>query len=389
MSNGTRANRRDSEASEVASLVLSRTKSQDPAVVESVAVSGPVIESKPGSMHSDTDDARHEASNTRTKYLVLLCALLTSLSFGVTQVPMLYVFRLMTCDAYYEEHPAQQPIGAHSSTQSWTNTWAMLSNFTVMTGVARDRCSIHQIESSTALAISVLGASTTVFGLLNLFLTGILIKRWGVKPTLVIQVFFPAVRLFVQNVGIEVWGKTGINIVQSSQIITIIGGPSGYILCLNTFMTEVVEHEGRTAALGRLQGTMMFGSAFGFLFGGLLADYWGIHSPFRLTLLLFLLSSIYVAVFLPHIPPASAASKTETKKSTGLIRQFFSPLTVFSPRNFVTSEGHTRREYGALLLAVGVYLGILATGKAHQRNFISMNSRLSRVSSNSVAIVCY
>jgi hypothetical protein len=33
----------------------------------------------------------------------MLCAFLVSLSFGITQVPMLYVFRIMACDAYYED----------------------------------------------------------------------------------------------------------------------------------------------------------------------------------------------------------------------------------------------------------------------------------------------
>jgi MFS family permease len=220
-----------------------------------------------------------------------------------------------------------------------------------------------------------------VFGLLNLFLTGSLIKRIGVKPTLLIQVFFPAVRLVVQNVGVEVWGSAGIVIIQCSQIVSIVGGPSGYLLVLNTFITEVVEHEGRTAALGRLTGSMMFGSALGFLLGGIVAEVFGIKAPFRLTLMLFLISCAFVFVFLPHIPPAAVAEakagdtdtdsmdskrkkKRQSKKPNRFVTMFFGPMAVFAPRKFIGRDGVVRTEYGAFLLAWGVFLGILATGES-------------------------
>ena len=310
------------------------------------------------------------------RYLVLLCAFLTSLSFGVTQVPLLYVFRLMTCDAYYEqlEHlaPVPNPIaqsapgGATSSILSYALAPVVYSAGAGNDGDS-DRCSIRAIESSTALSISLLGASTTVFGLLNLFLTGSLIKRIGVKPTLLIQVFFPAIRLLVQNVGVEVWGDRGIIIIQCSQIVSIVGGPSGYLLVLNTFITEVVEYEGRTAALGRLTGSMMFGSAVGFLLGGVVAEVFGIKAPFRLTLMLFLSGCAYVVVFLPNIPPSEAkvadtGSISGKKKRRRSVSKFFGPLAVFAPRKFIGMDGVVRTEYGAFLLAWGVFLGILATG---------------------------
>jgi MFS family permease len=216
------------------------------------------------------------------------------------------------------------------------------------------------------MSVSLLGASTTVFGTLNLFLTGSLIKRIGVKPTLMTQILFPAVRLLVQNVGVEVWGSRGIIIIQLSQIVSVIGGPSGYLLALNTFITEVVDYEERTAALGRLSGSMFFGSAVGFLLGGIAGESFGIKAPFRLTLMLFLLVCAYVFAFLPHIPPAEKTeddtNSLKAKKSTSAFGKFFGPLTVFAPRKFITKDGVVRTEYGAFLLAWGVYLGILATG---------------------------
>ena len=88
-------------------------------------------------------------------HLVLLCGFFASLSFGVTQVPIVYVFRLMTCEAYYAHHPTQVP---HDG---------------------RDRCSLPTIEAGTARAVSLLGITTTFFGVINLFITGWTISDWG------------------------------------------------------------------------------------------------------------------------------------------------------------------------------------------------------------------
>ncbi|KIV86418.1 hypothetical protein PV11_02030 [Exophiala sideris] len=342
------------------SLMLRRTNSLEPGGAESIAVQETLPPGRPKHVAVDDEDIDEPTWPHSIRYLVLLCAFLTSLSFGVTQVPLLYVFRLMTCDAYYGDHPPHHP-----------GSLSILSHaFGTNAETTTDKCSIHPIESSTALSVSLLGASTTIFGLLNLFLTGALIKRIGIKPTLLIQVFFPAVRLLVQNIGVEVWGNTGIIIVQCSQIVSIIGGPSGYLLVLNTFITEVVEYEGRTAALGRLTGSMMFGSALGFLAGGIVAESFGIKAPFRLTFVLFLISGVFAAVFLPHIKPpvpagdnapGSDALKTKTNRKSWFAR-YFGPLAVFAPRKFVGKDGVVRTEYGAFLLAWGVFLGILATG---------------------------
>src|SRR5690242_21132236 len=189
------------------------------------------------------------------QWRLMLCAFLVSLSFCITQVPMLYVFRLMTCDAYYED-----PNHVRDPT-------------------AKDVCAKHEIEAGTARAVALLGGSTTLFGLINLLITGWTIKRLGVKRALVIQIFWPAVRLLVQNIGVSKGSSAGIFIVQARQIITIVGGPNGYVLALNSLVADVVGHEGSTGAPGRLQGCMMYGAAFGFLIGGLVVDTFGIMTP--------------------------------------------------------------------------------------------------------------
>lgn len=353
------------ELAESPELQLSRTKSQDFNGVENIVVQ----DVDP----SEIDDDETAASRPHLiRYLIWICAFLTSMSFGVTQVPILYVFRLMTCDAYYDDHQSQNPpvFGSTAAEMVKSMLVYVIQSTAVPSGMniaqSHDRCSINEIETSTALSVSLLGASTTVFGIMNLFLTGSLIKRIGVKPTLLIQIFFPAVRLLVQNIGVEVWGKTGIIIVQCSQIVTIIGGPSGYLLVLNTFMTDVVEHEGRTAALGRLSGAAMAGSAAGFLIGGIVAEAYGIKAPFRLTLIMFLLSCAYVFIFLPHLPPVAPktldSNAASHNKKRSPFAKFFAPLAVFAPRKFICTDGSIQRELGTFLLAWGVFLGILATG---------------------------
>lgn len=238
----------------------------------------------------------------------------------------------MTCEAYYHNHP--EPASP------------------------RGRCDNHAIEAGTAKAVALLGASTTLFGIVNLFITGWSIKKIGVKAALLIQVFWPAARLTIQNIGVETGGATGIIIVQCSQIITIVGGPSGYILSLNSYIAEISEHKERTGALGRLQGCTMFGTAVGFLAGGIIGDKFGIIWPFRVTLGLFVLSCCYVFLFLPWIP----LNKAEQARTVRGIRRLFGPFRIFIPQKWIHPGGSVHTEYGALLLGIGVYLGVLATG---------------------------
>lgn len=238
----------------------------------------------------------------------------------------------MTCDAYYETHPEPGP--------------------------EQNRCSNHEIEAGTARAVALVGASTTFFGVINLFVTGWSIKRFGIKTSLAIQVFWPAVRLAVQNIGVDTGSETGILIIQLSQIITIIGGPVGYLLSLNSYITEVVDHEVRTGALGQLQGCAMFGNAIGYLAGGLLADWINIAAPFRVTLILFVLSCIYVLLALPSIPKSENIPGPASRG----ISKFFGPLKIFAPQKWTLSDGRIQRQYGAILLGIGVFLGVLATG---------------------------
>ena len=266
----------------------------------------------------------------------LLTAFLVSLSFGLTQVPIIYVIGVMTCDEYYKHHRLPEP-----STPEFG-----------------ERCHIHAIDASTARAVALLGAGTTFFGIANLFITGWTIKAWGVKRALLITIFWPVVRLAVQNIGVEVGAGLGVLTFQLSQIINILGGPAGYLLALNSFATEIVLPAERTASIGRLTGYATFGSALGFFAGGILSDVFGLIAPFRVALCLICMSTVYSAVFLPTIPKTT---ETTAKMAKGL-RGFIEPLKMFTPQKWLLPCGTIRREYGVLLLGVGAFLAVFATG---------------------------
>ena len=269
-------------------------------------------------------------------YRVLVTAFLVSLSFGVTQVPLIYVFGVMTCDEYYQHHDLPPP---------GTPAYA-------------DRCRVRAIEGSTARAVALLGAGTTFFGVMNLFVTGWMIKAWGIKRALMISVIWPAIRLLVQNTGVMTGAGVGIIIVQCSQIITIFGGPAGYLLALNSYATEIVRPAERTPTLGRLQGVAMFGTAIGFLAGGVLEDWFSDIMPFRVALVLFCISAIYTYISLPLIPLSEGVGK----KASRSLGAFFEPLKMFTPRIWTLSNGRKSRQYGVLLLGAGAFLAVFATG---------------------------
>ncbi|KAF1917792.1 hypothetical protein BDU57DRAFT_555556 [Ampelomyces quisqualis] len=227
----------------------------------------------------------------------------------------------MTCEAYYEKHtPEPNDI---------------------------DRCAKREIEAGAARAFALLAASTTIFGLVNL-----VIAAWTIKP----------VRLLIQNIGVMKGSAMGIAIVQFSQIITIIGGPNGYSnFCLNSFVADVVGHEARTGALGRLQGYMYIGAATGFLIGGVVGEAFGILAPFRITLILFLSCCIYIALTLPATELPESHDDKASSQPVGVSR-FFGPLRIFMPQKWVLVDGRTKLQFGALALGIGVFLSILATG---------------------------
>ncbi|KAL3479135.1 hypothetical protein BJX99DRAFT_255911 [Aspergillus californicus] len=261
---------------------------------------------------------------------ILIASFLISVALSFTQVPILYAFRLMTCDEFYRDK----------------NT--------------PGSCNRNEIDAGTATQVSILGLSTAFCGVLNLFFAGWQIKKWGPKGTLVVQTAFPALRVAIQVVGVTVGRKQGIIILQASQIITLMGGQSGYLLVLNTAAGEVVSVSERTGMFGKLQGSVMLGTSIGYLLGGISGDAWGIRKPFEIATLLFCLSSAYSGICVPQVQ----LPETVADNNTGGWEALVGGLRVLAPNRIYLGNGKSIRHYGITLLAAGVFMGVLATGYA-------------------------
>ncbi|TLS30059.1 hypothetical protein PpBr36_02807 [Pyricularia pennisetigena] len=294
---------------------------------------------------------------------VLLAGFLITLSFSYTQVPIIYIFRQMVCDVYYnEEHhsPHQEKHGG------------------------RDRCDRNEIAARTAAQLAILALSTTLCGTFNLFISAWQSKTLGPRAALMIQVFIPAIRVATQILGVILGGQKGIITLQVTQVITIFGGPVGYILIVNTIASEVVEPKQRTAVFGKLQGWIMLGQAIGFLgrfygfdwhsdksllltqsrpapvlVGGMLGDSFGIRRPFETAFVSFLIATVYVRLSIPYLPPSADAAG---KKAPRGIRGFFAPLKVMTPQKVRLANGQVKKHFGVFFLCCGVFMGVLATG---------------------------
>ncbi|OAQ60572.1 major facilitator superfamily transporter [Pochonia chlamydosporia 170] len=267
---------------------------------------------------------------------ILFAGFLITLSFSYTQVPLFYVFHLMECDVFYDTHPPFEGPG--------------------------DRCSRNEIAAGTATQFSILGMSTTFCGTFNLFITGWVSKKFGPRLALMMQTFIPAIRVLTQILGVIAGRRTGMMIIQATQLITILGGPAGYILVVNIIAGEVVEPMRRTAVFGMLQGAIMLGQGIGYLTGGMIGDAIDIRAPFDVAFVSFLVSCAYAYFFLPYISPESmsSASKPGQKQAGG----FLAPLRIMIPQRLRRSNGTITKHFGVIFLCAGIFLGVLATGYA-------------------------
>lgn len=126
---------------------------------------------------------------------------------------------------------------------------------------------------------------------------------------------------------------------------------------LNTAVSEIVPARERTAVFGRLQGSIMLGTAFGYLLGGVLGDMYGIRRPFEVAFFLYITSSIYGALFLPEAPTEGQAEKKNPRGVGG----FFAPLKVIVPQKYIQEDGKLFTSYGLIFLALGIFLGVFAS----------------------------
>ena len=252
----------------------------------------------------------------------------------------------MECDDFYSRHPPYDgPPGS-------------------------DRCSRNEIAAGTATDFSYLAMSTTICGTVNLFFAGWLVKKIGPRLALMAQVLVPAIRVLTQILGVLAGGRQGIMIFQATQLITVLGGPVGYILIINIIVGEVVSPARRTPVFGMLQGCFMLGQAVGYLTGGMIGDAWGIRRPFEVAFVAFLVSAVYVQLALPYVSPESMSGggggKKKNKNKAGQkakgVAGFFAPLKVLAPQRVrLPGNRKTVKHLGVLILCTGVFLGVLAT----------------------------
>ncbi|KAJ6546033.1 hypothetical protein DFH09DRAFT_989914 [Mycena vulgaris] len=276
---------------------------------------------------------------------VLLATFLLSTTFAFTATPLLYAYRIFNCQEYYEDpsHPPYEGTG--------------------------DACALPAIDTGTAKDITVMVTLTTFSGTLNLIVTTWQIKNWGLRKAIINQTFWPALRNLTQIYATMVGGRLGITIMQSTQLITILGGGAGYLLSANSYMAEVVEPEERTAAFGVLAGMAMLGVANGYICGGLSNDYIGLSAPFEITFCLLVGSTLFTAFCLPYIPPGGFISKNDTNPAaTGptpeelkrgeSVFAFLHCLRIFLPAKYADGKG---RFWGLPLLAFGAFWSVMAT----------------------------
>ncbi|KAI0880639.1 uncharacterized protein GGS22DRAFT_174411 [Annulohypoxylon maeteangense] len=263
---------------------------------------------------------------------ILLAGFLMAFTLGITQVPIIYVFRLMECDIFYRRSPPFEGPG--------------------------DRCHNRQITAGTAQQVSILGMSTSFSGVFNLFICGYFIKIWGPRWAFVSQTALLGLRVSTQVLGVTIGGRSGEIIFQACQAIGIIGGPRGYQLVLNTAVSELVAPKDRTAVFGRLQGSIMLGTAFGFLLGGVLGDVYNIRRPFETAFFLYVGCTLYGALFLPN-------GKVHNQKQNGRgISAFFAPMKIIVPHKYRLESGKIIQNYSLIFLALGIFLGVFASGYA-------------------------
>lgn len=161
--------------------------------------------------------------------------------------------------------------------------------------------------------------------------------------------------------ALTVGGARGVTITLAAQLLCCLSSPGGFILATNSALMEIVSAEQRTAMFGVLSGTHMGGLALGILCksveatrtltitaGGAIYGQCGEFGPFVCSFLLLAVALVVGMSVLPYVAPRTAESGKAATKLGAL--------------NILLPVQNGRRSWTMVLLVVGVFVSILATG---------------------------
>lgn len=294
-----------------------------------------------------TGKATKASSLAYPELRLLIVAFITWVGFSLTQVPILFAFRLMVCeDLYGRTSPFPDDEGD-------------------------SKCNRKEVDEGTTVQLALVGIFAVLFSLVNLYFTGIMMRRCGPRMALIVNNLLPVLRVLVQILGVVIGARPGIIVFQSSQMLNMIGGPAGGTLALNTAISELVAPAERTGAFGKLQGVSLIATALGYLLGGIIGEAYVIERPFQGSGVILAVSTVYTFFFIPYIDPKTMGDDDKDKNNKSSEEEMHtrekkrtSFLGVLAPQRLRLEDGRVIKYYGALILAVGIFTGVLASGYA-------------------------
>lgn len=91
--------------------------------------------------------------------------------------------------------------------------------------------------------------------------------------------------------------------------------------------------------------------------GGILGDVYNIRRPFEVAFFLYVVSTIYGALFLPESMQGDVGNQKQAAKG---INAFFAPLKIIRPHRYRLESGKIIKNYGLVFLALGIFLGVVS-----------------------------
>lgn len=352
-------------------------------------------------------------------YLVSVVGVMT---FSLTQTALIYSFRTMTCDDYYETHEwdgvgdrcaipviesrTAKSIALMSSLTTGCSEWFVVCGLccrlparawrddvwwwrggggeTLSAVVGRpppspsmDRpvtppsrydgrgAHAYRAHPDTATPPSFgAEADTCCAAVINLFISSTFMSKYGVKAAMFQQTLWATLRNLTQIYAESKGGALGIKVITFTQVFNILGSGGGLQLCANSYVSMLSTDEERTANLGVTGGVVMLGAGIGFTIGGMLERFVGPLAPFQAAFGMLCFCTFFGAFFLPYRTPDSEKAKSDSDddgKNKKTPHGFLGPLKFFVPRKVVVGTRVTR-DWNLFFLGMGTFFSVLATG---------------------------